>query len=239
MILDWHGVASHIDWRDTKVKIALLATISILCIGIAAGGYYWLYRSRQLQAQAALSESLDGWNVVLMRLMQGQLNPAQAAEQWQELQVAFAHAYERNSASGLAPYMQLLQAQVTALAGQPEEAYQGMQKALPALTSSPYYQLYRLYAALLATSLSDHVTEGAQVLQELAQASNNPFRSLALVALGQYKIAQGDVAAALQDWHTVIDLAKKDATATDDRQQIVVAQARQLLVQYGSVADQQ
>lgn len=236
MIHDLSFFLPDLNWRDTRVKVAALAIVGSLALGIAGGVYYWYYHTSQERAQAAFSESLDGWNVALMRLMQGKVSPQEAQEQWQELEVSFAHAHERNRGSSLAPYMQLFQAQMMALQGHLQESYTLQKQVLPALRTSPYIGLYKMYAALLATELPEHVTEGAETLQTLANDAQNPYRALALVHWGQYKIATNEVPAALQAWHTAVEIEKN--TSPEQRVAPAAAMAQQLLVQYGSIADQ-
>ena len=222
----------HIKWQDPRIRLAAGAIAGALFLGAAGGGYYWYTQQREARAQMDFSESIEGLNQFITRRLQGVTKPEEAKEQWQELELSFATAYDRHRSSSLAPFMQVFQAQAAANAGQPAAAYKLMQSALKSLSSaSDYYELYTLYAAVLGTGIEEHVKDSVAQLERLAK-NNSVIEPLAKLYLGQYRIANNEVASA-------VALFKQLAVSTNqDEYSAVVAKARELLKQYGSVDDQ-
>lgn len=223
----------NIKWQDSRIRLAAGAIAGALFLGAAGGGYYWYTQQREARAQMDFSESIEGLNQFITRRLQGVTKPEEVKEQWQEFELSFATAYDRHRSSSLASFMQVFQAQAAANAGQPEEAYKLMQSALKTLSSSSdYYELYTLYTAVLGTGIDEHVKDSVAQLERLA-TNNSSVEPLAKLYLGQYRIANNEVASAVAIFKQLADLKDQDTVPG-----AVIAKARELLKQYGSVDDQ-
>lgn len=181
------AVMSLVHERRFWIAVTVLAAST----GIALLGW-WGYRTfsmaRDRRAQLALVEQLDRLDGVRANVNADPIS-------WEALEVGFGRGYIEHSASSMAPFFLVFQADALAHMGQHDEALKVLDKAVERMTPrTDVYYLYATKRAVMRLDSSDEKigAQGKRELLDLAQTAGNSSQGLAWYHLLEYAIVHRD-----------------------------------------------
>ncbi len=185
-------------------------------------GYRWLRERSSMNAQVAFSDSLDAYQRALSLQFSKESKASDRHELWEQAEVDFAHAYDKNSGSAYAPYMKAFSAQVAMAQQNRVEALKNMRQSIAAMGRSNVYRgMYQVSLALMLLDGSEsEKDEGLKLLELLATDAANSYQDMALYYLGLWYQVQGQSDKAEAYFNQVKELDAKqsgDSTRADAR----------------------
>jgi predicted negative regulator of RcsB-dependent stress response len=163
--------------------------------------FFFVYRMwsgyRNQSAQLRLGSLIESYDSAMREKNQD----------WDALVKKFQEGYEENSASDLASYFLVYQAELLLSQGKKDEALTVLDKAISQLGSASLAPLYKMKRALIKLDSADASLqkEGQSELEALAHDKTNQFNDSALFYLGRYYWSSDDTSAARQTWQKLVD----------------------------------
>lgn len=193
------------DWYREIVedKYSFAITVVIIC-----GGAYWGGSELRLRykkhtggkSQIVVAEAIEEYDKALYNHLEKDGGQELAAQQFEDVQIAFDTLLKQHSGSSLVPYALAFKAETLALKGDFKDALTVLETGINKMSSSkPGYYLLKTKHALITIDAGQE-KEGVDALHDLAFNSSNPTFDTAAFFLGYYYWAKKDKEKARHAW---------------------------------------
>jgi hypothetical protein len=195
------------NFVEKNPKLTSIIKYSFLGIILVYPAYFLYNRytlNKERKAQLYFAESYAEYDKALNADLKG-VGGKNIELAYNDALSHFNLSREKHSATDLALYMAVFEAQCLARLGKIDEAKSLLQENLAKLEYSPYQNIYKTFEALLLIDHGDSAV-GYEQLKNLAFDVDNQSRDMALYFFGTYELAQGNKDSAVNIFNMIFNI---------------------------------